>query len=85
MKELPGDNDMLSPSKFDNAFKRHCVDAGEKERCVLRTRTREYLYNELRRKHQTDRLESSLVIDHGAALRFYNIERIRAMNFVPIR
>ena len=57
---------------------------GEKESRFLRTR--EYLYSELRRrKDQTNRIESSMVIDHRPTLRFHNMERFRAINFVPIR
>ena len=38
-----------------------------------------------RRKDQTDRFESYLLIDHGAALQLHNIERFRAINLVPVR
>ena len=60
------------------------LTTGEKESRLLRTR--EYLHSELRRrKDQTDRLESSMVIDHGATLRLYNIEHFRAINLVTIK
>ena len=83
VRELPGDIYMLSPSKFENAFKDTVLTTGEKESRLLRIR--EYLYSKLRRKDQTDRLESSLVIDHGATPQLYNIECFRAISFVPIR
>ena len=57
---------------------------GKKEIHLLRTR--EYFCRELRRrKDETDRLDSSLVIDHGAGLQLHNIERSRAINLVPVR
>ena len=60
------------------------LTTGEKESRLLRIR--EYLHSELRRrKDQTECLESSMVTDHGANLRLYNIERFRAINLVPIR
>ena len=60
------------------------LTTGEKESRLLRIR--EYLHSELRRrKDQTECLELSMVIDHGANLRLYNIERFRAINLVPIR
>ena len=58
------------------------LTTGEKESRLLGTR--EYLYSELRRrKDQTDRLGSFMVIDHGAALQ-HNIERFRAINLVLV-
>ena len=60
------------------------LTTGEKEIRLLRTR--EYLCRELRRrKDEIDRLDSSLVIDQGAALQLHNIERSRAINLVPVR
>ena len=32
VRGLPGDNGMLSPSKFENAFKRYCVDDGRERK-----------------------------------------------------
>ena len=65
-------------------LKNTVLTTGEKEIRLLGTR--EYLHIESRRrKDQTERLESSMVIDHGATLRLYNIERFRAINLVPIR
>ena len=84
VRGLPGDNGMLSPSKFENAFKRTCVDEGRGIKSFVEDKG--YLHSELRRrKDETDRLESSLVIDHGAALQLHNFERFREINFVPTR
>ena len=84
MRGLPGDNGMLSRSKFENAFKRHCVDDRRERKSFVEDRG--VLHSELRRrKDQTECLESSMVIDRGATLRLYNIERFRAINLVPIR
>ena len=84
MGELPVENDRFYPSKLENAFKDTVLMTGEKESRLLRTRKN--MYSELRRrKGQTDHVESSLVIDHGAALQLHSIERLRALNLGSVR
>ena len=47
-------------------------------------RTREYCNELRRRKDQTTGLESSLVVNHGAALQPHNVKSSRVIDLVPI-
>ena len=61
MGETPVENGRFSPSMFENGFKDTVLTAGKKEGRLLRTM--KYMYSEsIKRKDQTDGLESSLVL-----------------------
>ena len=84
VRELPETMACSLLQSLKTLLKDPVITTGEKEIRLLRTR--EYLCREVkRRKDETDRFDSSLVIDHGAALQLHNIERPRAINIVPVR